>query len=107
MSTAQTDPATPVLGAKRDAGKPRWTLLPLRALSRVVDVLEFGARKYSAGNWRHVPDARARYLDAAWRHLVARCEGVALDPESGLPHAAHAVACLLFVLAFDEEATGG
>lgn len=82
---------------KYDAGKARWDLLPLRSLSAVVDVLTYGAAKYEPENWRTVPDARARYTAAAMRHLVAWQLGEASDPESGLPHLAHASCCLLFL----------
>lgn len=88
-------------GVKHDEGKPRWSLLPLRALGAVVDVLEYGAKKYSVHGWKKVE--RQRYVDAAWRHLVALTNGEKLDAESGLPHTAHAACCLLFILHFDGE----
>lgn len=91
-------------GVKHDAGKLRWTLLPLLALSFVVRVLMHGASKYpSADNWRRVDNAGERYLDAAFRHLVAFTRGEWLDTESGLPHLAHAIACLLFILELRSE----
>lgn len=93
-------------GVKHDAGKPRWSLLPWRALAQVVDVLEYGAQKYAVGNWKAVPDAEARYFDAAMRHLIARAQGERLDPESGLPHLAHACANMLFLLWFDGGSDG-
>jgi len=89
-------------GRKDDAGKRRWTLLPIDALGLVVDVLGFGAAKYGADNWKRVPRARERYLDAALRHLAARLDGELTDEESNLPHLAHAVTCLLFVLTLDD-----
>ncbi len=88
-------------GAKLDAGKPRWSLLPWQAVARVVEVLEYGARKYAVDNWRLVPDARRRYFDAAQRHLLAWWGGELVDAESGLPHLAHAACCALFLLAFE------
>lgn len=85
-------------GRKDDAGKPRWHLLPWRAAALVVDVLEHGARKYAPDNWRVVPDPQPRYFSAAMRHLIAWWGGENRDPESGLPHLAHAACCLLFLL---------
>jgi hypothetical protein len=67
----------------------------------VLRVLEFGAKKYGAENWREVPDARRRYYDAADRHLRAWWEGEALDPDTGESHLAHAACCLLFLLGFE------
>lgn len=85
-------------GAKHDAGKPRFSLLPHRALAAVMAVLEYGAEKYGADNWQKVESARTRYYDAAQRHLMAWWLGQDDDPESGLPHLAHAACCVLFLL---------
>ena len=84
---------------KDDAGKPRFSLLPLPALRRVIDVLEYGARKYEPHAWQRVPDANVRYFDAAMRHLLAWKDGEQHDSESGLQHLAHAACCVLFLLA--------
>ena len=67
--------------------------------------MEFGAAKYGADNWQHVPNARQRYFDAAMRHLLAWWDGERLDAESGLPHLAHAGCCILFLLWADKDAT--
>lgn len=90
------------LGRKEDTAKPRWSLLP-NTTWLVVEALEYGARKYAVNNWQHVPGARRRYYDAAMRHLAAWWEGEKDDPESKLPHLAHAAACLLFLMWFDNQ----
>ncbi len=92
------------VGRKDDAGKLRYTLLPIGALTSIVRVLEFGARKYGADNWRMVDDGAGRYTEALLRHIMAYLEGERLDPESGLPHLAHAGCCILFILEFDRKA---
>ena len=69
----------------------------------VLAVLEFGAQKYAPGNWLKVSEPHERYTNAALRHLVARIEGEVRDPESGLPHLAHAVCSLLFALHFEAQ----
>jgi len=94
---------TKIAGRKDDAEKPRWDLLPFDELEDTVRVLTFGAIKYSPDNWKRVPGARCRYIAAAFRHLVARARGEILDPESGRPHTAHAVCCLLFLAWFDHH----
>jgi hypothetical protein len=95
-----------VKGAKHDTGKPQWHLLPWRAVEAVVKVLDHGALKYAPDNWRKVDRWRERYLSATMRHLVAwRC-GERDDPESGLPHLAHAACCVLFLLALDQDDGG-
>ena len=90
-------------GRKDDGAKPRYSLLPWEAVAVVVAVLEFGARKYSEGNWRHVEGGSRRYRDAALRHVIADQRGEALDPDSGLPHLAHAACSLLFAIALDRK----
>lgn len=87
------------VGIKHDHGKPRWSLLPMDAVEDVVRAITYGAAKYSDGNWQHVDPAR--YHDALFRHLKAWSCGERLDPESGLPHLAHAGASLLFVMWHD------
>lgn len=90
-------------GIKHDLGKPMWDLLPLRTVSKIVDVLTFGAHKYSAGNWQLVPNAKERYFAALLRHLERWQSGEKTDFESGLSHLAHAGCCLLFLLWFEDE----
>lgn len=90
-------------GKKLDAGKRRFTLLPWSVVGEVVDVLEFGARKYAVDNWKKVPDAETRYVNAALRHVTAVIEGEKFDPESGLPHLAHAICSLMFARWFQRQ----
>ena len=91
-------------GVKHDAEKPRWDLIPYKALEQVVLALNHGARKYGDDNWRKVPDAKRRYFAALMRHIVAWWCGEECDKESGLSHLAHAGACLLFLLDGGENA---
>lgn len=102
---ASTSLPAPALaqGVKHDAGKEQWGLLPLLAVQDIVRVLTFGAKKYAPDNWRKVPQAQERYYDALLRHLVAWRLGEQNDPESGLPHLAHAGCCLLFLAELDAE----
>lgn len=90
-------------GVKHDSGKPRFSLLPLKQIETVVAVLEYGAIKYAPGNWQHVENPRDRYFDAAMRHVFAWRNGEKLDPETQLPHLAHAVCCLLFLMWGDDQ----
>ena len=93
-------------GVKDDNAKPRWSLLPWGPMTHVINVLEFGARKYSADNWQRVPEARQRYFDASMRHALAWWQGERIDPESGKHHLAHAVCCMLFLMWFDGRNDG-
>lgn len=86
-----THPHTP--GAKLDAGKNRLGLVVggfSRALRAVGRVGTFGAEKYTAHGWVSVPDGQERYTDAMYRHLLDEAAGEVLDPQTGIPHAAHA-----------------
>ena len=76
------------------------SLFPPDAFASISDVLTYGAQKYDAENWHLVDDPR-RYFDAMLRHINARMLGEKDDPESGLPHLAHAGCCLVFLLALE------
>jgi hypothetical protein len=91
------------VGIKHDQDKPRFDLIPPRAEEMLARVLTFGANKYAPGNWQHVPDAENRYIAAALRHINAQRIGEHSDPETGLPHLAHAMCCLAFVIELHER----
>ena len=95
------------VGVKYDEGKRRWALLPWREVGQVVDVLTYGAVRYSPDNWKVVSEAQRRYLEAALRHISARQTGEINDRQSKLPHLAHAVCCLLFWMWFDRKERRG
>lgn len=63
-----------------------------------------GMLKYGRSNWRASGVRASIYFDAANRHLNAWFEGEDYDPDSGLPHLAHALACLAIVV--DAQAAG-
>jgi hypothetical protein len=91
-------------GIKYDSEKPRYDLMPVEALEAIVKVLTYGACKYAPDNWRHVEPCNTRYYAACMRHLEAHRKGEQIDPESGLPHLAHAICCLVFMLTKELEA---
>ena len=86
-------------GMKETSGKLRWTLLPLLAVKEIVKVLEYGAKKYSADNWKKVEPEK--YKEAAFRHWTAYLEGEKVDPETGISHLAHLGCDVLFLLWFE------
>jgi hypothetical protein len=63
-----------------------------------------GALKYGRANWRVAGVRTSIYYDAVRRHLNKLFEGEELDPDSGLPHIAHALACLAILV--DAKAAG-
>lgn len=86
-------------GRKFDTGKLRYGLIDVYAKAWLAGGLLYGCAKYSAENWRQVPDARERYSDALDRHLEAWKSGQDDDEETGLPHLALASCNLMFLTA--------
>src|SRR3990167_4743776 len=91
----QIGDGTGQLGIKADAEKPRMELLSGLWLIDVAKVLTFGAEKYDSHNWRKGL-VIGRCLGAALRHITADLMGEDNDPETGLPHLAHASCELMF-----------
>lgn len=83
-------------GMKFDKEKPRWDLLPLDAVEKIVEIMTYGAVKYKPNNWQKVE--AWRYKAALLRHLVAIYKGEVYDQESGLSHMAHVGCNVLFLI---------
>lgn len=79
-------------------------LFPSSATALGALALLDGALKYGRGNWRAVGVRSSIYYDAAQRHLMKWFEGEDTDPDSGLPHLAHALACIAILV--DAKAAG-
>jgi hypothetical protein len=88
---------------KKDAGKPRWELVPFEALEGMVRVLEFGAEKYSKDGWKELnsPEDQERIMASLLRHTFALMRGETFDPESGLPHVFHMQCNTMFLGYFE------
>lgn len=84
-------------GLKFDKDKPRMDLIDPYAMEELAKVLTFGADKYSANNWRK-GISYGRLIAAMLRHIFAFLRGEDLDAETGLPHPAHAMCCMMFLL---------
>jgi len=85
---------------KFDGDKVRYDLVPPKPIEDLAKVLTFGARKYKPGNWRDCQDL-GRYEAALLRHIQAYRMGEKLDPETQLPHLAHAMCNLVFLMELD------
>lgn len=90
-------------GAKHDAGKLPWNLVPFRQLENVVKVYQYGAQKYGADTWQTVPNGKERYFGAIMRHLTAWRTGERVDQESGCHHLAHVAWGCLALMFLDGE----
>ncbi len=83
---------------KFDAGKLDWSLVPFDALEGMVQVLEFGAKKYARNNWQNNGGlSHTRVLNSLMRHLFAYAGGEDKDPETSLSHISHAMCNLMFL----------
>jgi hypothetical protein len=81
-----TDEST---GGQKGSKLARVDLVPVYAQIEEAKVHGMGAGKYSPYNWRKGYNWGLSYA-AMQRHLMAFWNGEDLDPESGLPHLAHA-----------------
>jgi hypothetical protein len=100
--TQTKDEATPkdLIGETKP---PLWLVPPALEIF-VSKVMELGARKYGAYNWRAKKVKAMVYVAAARRHLLQWQDGEDNDSESGMCHIAHAAACCGILL--DALATG-
>lgn len=92
-------------GTKHDEGKTPFDLLPPEFMVGTANVLAFGAAKYGARNWEKGM-RWGRPFAAMMRHLWLWWGGQRNDPETGLPHLAHAAACLAFLMAYEARQIG-
>lgn len=107
MSDAQAREVTPALKSQSVTSRnpkdiaargkcPLW-LVPPVAEELEARVLEKGAEKYGAWNWRNEEIALSTYISATKRHLAAYLE-TDNDLEDGLCHLAHARATIGIIL---------
>ena len=85
--------------------KASMSLIPLAALEAAAGAHTLGADKYGAWNWReHSGVAASVYINAIMRHIKAWQEVSYNDPESGVSHLGHVMACCGILL--DAQANG-
>ena len=92
---------TPAENPKTRAGakKPAMlSVIPSASLLHLGEVMKLGAEKYGPFNWRETPVPAETYVDAAMRHLLSWQDGEDLDPESGMSHLAHIMACCAILI---------
>ena len=80
------------------SGKIPMHLWPTTATAMGSLALLYGARLYGRSNWREAGVRASVYVSACQRHLAAWYEGEDFDPDSQLPHIAHALACLAILV---------
>lgn len=87
MSKAKAD--------RYNKGKLKWSLVHWGSLAPMVEVLMFGAEKYSPDNWKKGLDKK-EILESMVRHLTALMDGESHDKESGLHHIGHILCNAMF-----------
>jgi hypothetical protein len=88
-------------GAKKPA---IWSVMPRWVILEVGRVMQFGASKYGAFNYRWRSGRAGTYQDAMERHAQLWFDGEDIDPESGVSHLAHVIANALILM--DCQANG-
>ncbi len=86
-----------VKGKKFDEGKEPIHLIPVESLFEIAKVLEFGKQKYGEHNWKNGIQ-NSRLYSATMRHMMKWMKGEDIDPESNLPHLAHAGTNILMLI---------
>ena len=76
-------------------GKRKWSLVHYKSLEPLVEVLEFGAKKYGEFNWQKGLDKK-EILESMMRHLASLMDGEQNDKESGLHHIGHIMCNAMF-----------
>lgn len=85
-------------GARFNAGKPDYSLIPMTLLEGEARVWAYGASKYKAWNWMKGMDWSVPFA-CAMRHMAAWQRGEDIDPETGESHLDHAM-CNLRMLRY-------
>lgn len=84
------------------AKKPSlMSVIPTSSLLILGQVMQTGAKKYGPFNWRETKVPCQTYMDAALRHLLAYQDGEDTDPESGVSHLGHVMACCAIMIDAD------
>lgn len=83
-------------GDRFNTGKLKWSLVSWKALEPMVEVLMFGANKYSSWNW----SKGLKYTEiceSLQRHVNAFIQGENDDKESKLSHVGHILCNAMFL----------
>lgn len=93
---------------------PMLSVIPPTALAYLGMAMKYGAYDapkvdgttgYGPYNWRDQPIEASVYIDAAFRHLMRWWDGTNVDPDSGKPELAHALATLAILADAIENST--
>lgn len=86
------------VAARYNNDKIRMDLLTPYAMTQWALVLTKGAEKYAVRNWEIGNTTYGEYIGSALRHILSIMSGEDIDEETGLPHAAHIMCNMQFLL---------
>ncbi len=102
-------------GRKNDSGKAPFHLIPPEVLFALTAILDFGQKKYSARNWE-AGMSWSRVFGACMRHMWCWWGGQqptsrnfafnSEDEETKYSHLWHALACIVFLVTYEERGVG-
>ncbi len=84
------------LALRYNTGKRKWSLVDFESLEPLVEVLEYGAEKYSPHNCQK-GHPTTELIDSLMRHLVEYNNGKDYDEESGCSLIGHIMANAMFL----------
>lgn len=92
------------LAARNEKRVPLHLIPPIAEIA-MARVMELGATKYGAWNWRDTPIGMSEYIGAIKRHTnaIAQCDDI--DSESGQSHLAHIMATCAILLDANHHGT--
>ena len=95
----------PLTGGEKGSKPAQLFWAPPEAVLEVAKIYGYGNGKYAPHNYRRGYNWSLSY-NALMRHVLASISGEDIDPESGLPHMAHAAWHCLALLQFllDQQA---
>jgi hypothetical protein len=82
-------------GLRYNSGKRKWSLIHFQSLEPMIEVLEYGAKKYEPFNWQRGLDQK-EILESLQRHLAKLFDGEEVDLESGINHIGHIMCNAMF-----------
>ena len=77
-------------------GKSQWSLVDFKSLEPMVEVLEFGARKYAKDNWKKGMPV-SQVIESMLRHTFSLLSGETHDKESLIHHIGHIQCNAMFI----------
>lgn len=83
-------------GDRFNEGKLKWSLVSFEALRPMIEVLEFGANKYSSWNWTKGLKY-TEICESLLRHVHSFLSGEDNDKESKLSHVGHILCNAMFL----------